>query len=159
METNLLSTQIIDHVAKPVVDSRALQGVLTRRVFGWIIDYVIIGLLTVLAAIVVFFLGILTLGLGWLLYGVLVPVVAALYVWSTLGGRRQATIGMAMMDVRLTHYDGRPIDGLTALAHTALFWVFNVVLTPLVLLATLFTNDKRTLHDLLLGTVVVRATP
>jgi len=38
-----------------------------------------------------------------------------------------------------------------------LFWAANVLLTPLILLATLFTDRKRTLHDLLLGTVVVRS--
>jgi uncharacterized RDD family membrane protein YckC len=38
-----------------------------------------------------------------------------------------------------------------------LFWAGNVVLTPLILLATLFTDYKRTVHDLLLGTVVLRS--
>jgi uncharacterized RDD family membrane protein YckC len=38
-----------------------------------------------------------------------------------------------------------------------LFWAGNVLLTPLVLLATLVLERKRTVHDLLLGTVVVRS--
>jgi uncharacterized RDD family membrane protein YckC len=37
-----------------------------------------------------------------------------------------------------------------------MFWAGNVILTPLVLLITLFSDRKRTLHDLLLGTAVVR---
>jgi uncharacterized RDD family membrane protein YckC len=37
-----------------------------------------------------------------------------------------------------------------------LFWAGNVILSPLVLLVTLFADRKRALHDLLLGTVVVR---
>jgi uncharacterized RDD family membrane protein YckC len=41
--------------------------------------------------------------------------------------------------------------------HSVLFWAGNVILSPLVLLVTLFANRKRTLHDLLLGTVVTRA--
>ncbi|TIX08373.1 MAG: RDD family protein, partial [Mesorhizobium sp.] len=48
------------------------------------------------------------------------------------------------------------IDGLTAVVHSVLFWAGNVILTPLVLLVTLFSDRKRTLHDLLLGTVVSR---
>ena len=40
-----------------------------------------------------------------------------------------------------------------------LFWAGNVVLTPLILLVTLFSDRKRTLHDLLLGTVVSRSGP
>ena len=138
-------------------DYRLYAGVRTRRVFAWLIDYIMIGLLTIPFAILVFLLGILTLGLGWTLFSVLVPAVAAVYVWSTLGGRDQATWGMKMMGVRLERLDGTRIDGLTAVVHTVLFWAGNVILTPLVLLVTLFSDRKRTLHDLLLGTVVVRS--
>ena len=61
------------------------------------------------------------------------------------------------LNVAAATLDGRPVDGLLAIVHTVLFWAGNAVLTPLILLATLFTNHKRTLHDLLLGTVVVRS--
>ena len=63
---------------------------------------------------------------------------------------------MRMMGVHLERLDGRPIDGLVAIVHTVLFWAGNAILTPLILLATLFLDRKRTVHDLLLGTVVVR---
>ena len=43
------------------------------------------------------------------------------------------------------------------MVHSVLFWAGNVVLTPLILLVTLFADRKRTLHDLLLGTVVTRS--
>lgn len=138
-------------------DVRLYEGVRTRRVFAFVIDYLIIGFLVVLAAVLVAFLGVLTLGLGWLLYGILGPLVALLYVALTLGGSKQATTGMQMMAIRLDRLDGRPVDGLLAIVHTVLFWAGNAVLTPLVLLAALFTDRKRTLHDLLLGTVVTRA--
>jgi uncharacterized RDD family membrane protein YckC len=138
-------------------DVRAYEGVLTRRVIGFCIDYLIIGLLLIPVAIFVFLLGIITLGLGWALFGILGPLVALLYVWFTLGGPNQATVGMRMMGVRLERLDGRPVDGLLAVVHTVLFWAGNVVLTPLILLAALFTDRKRTIHDLLLGTVVTRS--
>ena len=48
---------------------------------------------------------------------------------------------------------------MLAVVHSVLFWAGNVVLTPLILLATLFPDRKRTVHDLLLGTVVVRTRP
>jgi uncharacterized RDD family membrane protein YckC len=116
-----------------------------------------VALLTIPVAILVFFLGILTLGLGWMLFSVLVPAVAVLYIWNTLGSADQATTGMKLMGVRLDRLDGRPIDGMTAVVHSVLFWAGNVILTPLVLLVTLFSDRKRTLHDLLLGTVVTRS--
>lgn len=86
----------------------------------------------------------------------LFPLVAIIYVWNTLGGRNQATTGMRMMGIRLDRIDGKPVDGMLAVVHTVLFWAGNVVLTPLILLASLFTDRKRTIHDLLLGTVVTR---
>ena len=137
-------------------DWRAYDGVRTRRIFAFLIDYLIIGLLCIPFAILVAVLGVVTLGLGWALYGVLGPVVALLYVWNTLGGDSQATVGMRMMGIRLDRLDGRPIDGLLAVVHTVLFWAGNVFLTPLILIAPLFVDRKRTVHDLLLGTVVTR---
>lgn len=136
---------------------RVYEGVRTRRVMAFIIDYGIIALLLIPFAIVVFFLGILTLGLGWMLFSVLGPVVALAYVWNTMGGPSQATVGMNMMGLRLERLDGARIDGLTAVVHTVLFWAGNVIATPLILLATLFLDRKRTVHDLLLGTVVTRS--
>jgi uncharacterized RDD family membrane protein YckC len=138
-------------------DARAYDGVRTRRVLAFCIDYLIVGLLTIPFAILVLLLGILTLGLGWLLYSILVPAVALTYIWNTLGGPNQATTGMRIMNIRLDRLDGKPIDGLTAVVHSVLFWAGNVVLTPLILLATLVLDRKRTVHDLLLGTVVTRS--
>ncbi len=142
------------------LDNPALyEGVLTRRVIGFCIDYVIVGLLCIPVAILVFFLGIVTLGLGWMLYGILLPLVALPYVAATLGGATQATVGMRWMGVRMERLDGGRVDGLLAIVHTVLFWAGNVFLTPLILLATWFTDRKRTVHDLLLGTVVTRTDP
>ncbi len=154
MNTRVLDGEII---TTRLDDVRAYEGVLTRRVIAFCIDYLIIGLLMIPFAILVFLLGIITLGLGWALFGVLFPLVALIYVWNTLGGRNQATAGMRIMGIRLDRLDGKPVDGLLAVVHTVLFWAGNVVLTPLILLATLFTDRKRTLHDLLLGTVVTRS--
>lgn len=138
-------------------DLRAYEGVRTRRALAFLLDYLIVGLLLVPFAILVALLGLLTFGLAWSLFTVLAPLVAIVYVWTTLGGPHQATSGMRMMGIRLERLDGRPIDGMTAVVHSVLFWAANVILSPLVLLVTLFSDRKRTLHDLLLGTVVVRA--
>ncbi|WP_439604759.1 RDD family protein [Shinella sp.] len=153
MEPRTIDGEII---ATRLDDERTFEGVRTRRIVAFCVDYLIVGLLLIPFAIIVFLLGILTLGLGWVLFGVLVPVVALLYIWNTMGGPNQATIGMAMMGLKLERLDGRPIDGLTAVVHSVLFWAGNAILTPLVLLVTLFADRKRALHDLLLGTVVTR---
>lgn len=154
MNTRALDGEII---TTRLDDVRAYDGVRTRRVLACAVDYLIIGLLLIPFGILVFFLGLLTFGIGWSLFGILAPLVAVVYVWNTLGGRGQATMGMRMMGIRLDRLDGRPIDGLTAVVHTVLFWAGNVALTPLILLVTLFSDRKRTLHDILLGTVVTRS--
>ena len=138
-------------------DDRLFEGVRTRRIFAFLIDYLIVLLLLIPFGLLVLVLGLLTFGLGWSLFAILAPAVALLYVWNTLGGRNQATTGMRMMDIRLERLDGRRIDGMTAVVHSVLFWAGNVILTPLILLVTLFSDRKRTLHDLLLGTVVTRS--
>ena len=138
-------------------DVRLYDGVRTRRIFAFLLDYVLVALLMIPFGIVVALLGVVTLGLGWLLFGILFPLVALIYIWMTLGGPEQATVGMRMMGIRLERLDGRPVDGMLAVVHSVLFWAANAILTPLVLLATLFTDRKRTLHDLLLGTVVARS--
>jgi uncharacterized RDD family membrane protein YckC len=146
-----------DISARRLDDARLYDGVLTRRVFAFCIDYLLVGLLLIPVGILVFLLGILTLGLGWLLFGILGPLVALTYVWMTLGGPRQATKGMQWMGIRLERLDGGRVDGMLAVVHSVLFWAGNVILTPLILLAALFLDRKRTLHDLLLGTVVIRS--
>ncbi|AVA21029.1 RDD family protein [Rhizobium sp. CB3171] len=137
-------------------DWRAYSGVLSRRIFAFILDYVIVGLLCIPAAVVLFFVSILTLGLGFVLYPALFLIVAGLYFGWTLGGPHQASLGMRAMGIAMVRIDGRPMDFLTAIVHLALFWILNSVLTPLILLAGLFIERSRLVHDLLLGTVIVR---
>jgi uncharacterized RDD family membrane protein YckC len=154
-----MTTQSIDGdiIGRRIDDIRAYDGVRTRRIVAFMLDYLIVAILLIPFGILVFFLGLLTFGMAWGLFGVLGPLVAMVYIWNTLGGPNQATTGMRVMGIRLDRLDGRPIDGLTAVVHSVLFWAGNVILTPLVLLVTLFTDRKRTLHDLLLGTVVSRS--
>jgi uncharacterized RDD family membrane protein YckC len=153
MDTRTLDGEII---STRLDDIRAYDGVRTRRVLAFLIDYLIVGILLIPFAILVLLLGLLTFGLGWMLFAILGPAVALIYVWNTLGGRNQATTGMRMMGIRLDRLDGRPVDGMLAVVHSVLFWAGNMVLTPLILLVTLFSDRKRAAHDLLLGTVVTR---
>lgn len=138
-------------------DWRLYEGVRTRRVLGFLIDCLVVFLLMIPTSIVIAVLGLATLGLGWFLYGIMVPLIWLVYVAMTLGGARQATKGMQMMSIRLERLDGRPVDGLLAIVHYVLFWAGNVIVSPLILLAMLVLDRKRGVHDLLLGTVVVRS--
>jgi uncharacterized RDD family membrane protein YckC len=146
-----------DNPAMGAYDDIALyDGVRTKRVLAFFIDYAIVLALCVPVAILIFFIGIFTLGLGFFLYPILFLLVAIPYIGMSMGGPNQATPGMRMMGIRVARLDGRPVDFMLAVVHGVLFWALNAVLTPFILLATLVLDRKQTVHDWLLGTVVVR---
>ncbi len=141
----------------PVADRDLFEGTLSKRVVAFILDAIIVGLLMIPAALVVFMLGVVTLGLGWFLYGGLFAIVALGYVAFTLGGRNSATVGMRWAGIELRTADGGPSYPALALLHALIFWFSCGLVTPLVLLVGLFTSRKQLLHDLILGTVVVNS--
>jgi uncharacterized RDD family membrane protein YckC len=147
----------IEHETLVPVGETNLEGVLSRRVLAFLVDAIIVFLLCIPVAVVIFLLGIITLGLGFFLYALMFPVIAIAYVAFTMGGQEQATIGMRVNNIRIARLNGSKIDPITAGVHSVLFWAGNTILTPLVLLVALFSDRKRTLHDLLLGTIVVRS--
>jgi uncharacterized RDD family membrane protein YckC len=154
MNSRVLEGEIID---TRLNDVRVYEGVRRRRMVAFCIDYLLVAVMMIPVWIFVFLLGIITFGLGWALFGVLTPIVALTYVGLTMGGPHQATWGMRAMSIRIERLDGRTVDPILAIVHAALFWAGNVILTPLILLVALFTERKRTLHDILLGTVVTRS--
>lgn len=137
-------------------DWRLFDGVRTRRILAFLIDYAMVFLLILVSVPVIFLLGFATFGAAWLLFGILAPLVALTYIGWTVGGPSQATIGMRIAGIRLERYDGRRIDFITAVVHAVLFWASAAIFMPL-LLAPLFLEHKRTLHDLALGIVAVRS--
>ena len=137
-------------------DSRLYRGVLSRRILSFFVDYLFVALLCIPAAAILFFLSILTFGLGFILFPALFFIVAALYFGLTLGGKSQSTPGMRMAGIAIRRIDGQRMDFMTAMVHLVLFWIINSVLTPLILLAGLFIDHNRLVHDLLIGTEAVR---
>ncbi len=138
-------------------DASRYYEVRRRRMLAFIVDYLIIAVLCVPAAVIVAFAGVITLGAGWLLYAILVPLVAITYLGLTMGGDKQATIGMAMFSLRINRLDGGRVEASLAILHGILFWVIHSAFSPFMLLASLFSSRKRLLQDWLLGTEVVRS--
>lgn len=145
--------QAYDPVARPEL----FEGVLGRRMFAFLIDFAIICVLWFVACILLFFLGILTLGLAWLLYGAVFPLVALGYNAWTLSRPPSATIGMRVMNLEMRTWYGDRMYALLAAFHALLYYFSVTFLTPFVLLVALFTARKRCLHDLLAGTVVINS--
>ena len=146
------------HAFDPYDQPELFRGVLMRRVFAFLIDLVVLSIPIVLAVIFIAVFGLITLGLGWLLFWLISPmsiVWALLYYGATLGGPHSATVGMRMMDLELRTWYGEPAYFVLGAAHALLFWVSMSFLTPLVLIVGLLNGRKRLLHDIVLGTVVI----
>ncbi|MEZ5839931.1 MAG: RDD family protein [Hyphomicrobiales bacterium] len=139
----------------PDTQPELFEGVRTRRFTAFLIDAAIILALTLLVGILVFFLGVLTLGFGWLLYGGIFPAVALIYTAMTAGGPNSATIGMRTMGLELRTWYGAKMYHLLAAMHALVFYFSISMLTPAVLLVCLFNGRKRCLHDMLMGTIVI----
>ena len=135
------------------------EGLLTRRSIAFLIDLTLMGFLILMFSFVGLIAGFLTFGLAWLALVAVVPASILLYYAVTLGSPRRATFGMQMMDLVMTPTRGQPLDGWMALLHAGLFWVTAWISLPLSLLFTLFTPRRQMLHDLVVGTLVVRRSP
>lgn len=135
------------------------DGVLTRRVIAYFIDLSLITVLVIGMSIVSLISGFFSAGLSWVLMPVIIFVSVVLYYGATLGSPKRATIGMQQMDIVLTPTRGLPLDGWKAFLHPLVFWLTCWILPPFSYLVALFTPRRQTLHDLLLGTLMVRRSP
>ena len=73
-----------------------------------------------------------------------------------LSGRHCATFGMRAMGLQLRSWSGERPMFLQALVHCFLFYLTVGPTFCLILLFALFNRRKRTLHDVLAGTLMVR---
>lgn len=153
-----MSIDIKPHAYDPATQPELFEGVLPRRVLAFIVDFIIIAIPVVLAAMFIFAFGIVTLGLGWALYWLLPPATviwAIAYFGLTLGTPASASIGMRVMDLELRTWYGAPAYFVLGAVHAIAFWVSISALTPFILLVAFFNQRRRLLHDIVLGTVVI----
>jgi uncharacterized RDD family membrane protein YckC len=139
----------------PIDEYLLTEGVLIRRVFAWLIDVLLIGLICVALWVALMLFGLVTLGLGLPLLGIL-PFVPFCYHMLFLAGPASATPGQSALGLVVRRNDdlGRPTP-VQALVSTLLFYA-TLATSGLLLLIALFTVRRRTLHDLISGLVVVR---
>jgi uncharacterized RDD family membrane protein YckC len=140
----------------PGPPAAALEGVRTRRVFALLVDLILITLMAIGFFFVLLILGIVTFGLTWLLIPPLFPTVALIYNGLTVSGWRLATPGMQAMDLEMRMMDGTRVPFVNAAAHAVFFYLSWTILTPLILLVSLFSREKRCLHDMAAGVIVTR---
>lgn len=148
------------HAYDPQTQPELFRGVLTRRVVAFLIDLVVLAIPVILAVLFIAVFGLITLGLGWVLFWLVSPATviwALIYYGASLGGPHSATLGMRVMDLELRTWYGAPGYFVLGAMHAVLFWISISFLSPLVLLVGLFNNRRRLLHDFVLGTVVINS--
>lgn len=153
-----MTTDPLAHAYDPDRQPEYFEGVLARRFVAFLIDAVIIIVPIILLAFLILIFGVVTLGLGWLLFWLLSPIFviwAVLYTGVTLGSPQSATIGMRSMDLELRLWTGARMYFLLGAVHVIFFWVLTSTLTPFILLVGLLNRRRRLLHDFLTGTVLV----
>ncbi len=153
-----ISLDVKPHAYDPAANPELFEGALSRRLLAFFIDVVIIAVPVMAAAIFIFLFGIVTLGLGWMLFWLLSPasVVWALFYYGlTMGSPASATIGMRTMGLEIRTWYGAPVYFLLGAVHAIVYWVSVSVLTPFILLVGLFNARRRLLHDMLVGTVLI----
>jgi uncharacterized RDD family membrane protein YckC len=146
------------HAYDPVQNPELFEGVLARRVVAFLIDFLVIAVPILFAAMFIFAFGIVTLGIGWGLYWLLPSasvVWAIVYFGITLGGPRSASVGMRVMDIEMRTWYGTPAYFLLGAVHAIAFWFTVSFFTPFILLVCFFNQRRRLLHDIMLGTVII----
>jgi uncharacterized RDD family membrane protein YckC len=130
----------------------ALSGVRSRRILAVCFDLVLVSVLVALLWIASILL---TLGLALFFLPPLYPIVAFFYNGLSVSGRNMATPGMRAMDLEMRMHDtGARVPFVNAAVQAVLFYVSWFF--PPIFLVSLVDAEKRCLHDILAGVVIVR---
>lgn len=139
----------------PIAIPALFEGTRSRRVLAYLTDVVIVVCLT---------------GLLWLAgsvfivltFGALIPLIALCatllpiaYHTFFIGGPKNATLGMQMMDLRVVAWNGNRPSYLQAAIQTALFYLTVPTTSGLILLVSLFNDRGRCVHEMLCGTLTI----
>ena len=128
------------------LDNPALYaGVRTRRVFGYLVDLMLIGVLWAAAWLVALMLGMVTLGLAWPLLVLVVGSFPLAYHTLTIAAG-SATPGMWLFDVEVRSWTGKRPDFVQALVMT-LIYMLTVWPTGLLILLGVGHGDTAETAD------------
>jgi uncharacterized RDD family membrane protein YckC len=142
--------------SSPIDDGWFTAGVMNRRIVAWLLDVILLVLITGALWFVLLLFGVLTLGIGMPLLGIL-PFVPFCYHLFFVASPFSATPGQQALGLAVRRNDDLgPPSFFQAFIYTLVFYL-TLATSGLLLLIALFTVHHRTLHDLASGLVVVRA--
>lgn len=135
-------------------------GSLRRRFIAYLIDIVIIAMITMVFYVVIVFLGILTFGFAWAAFALPGTIIAICYSALTIASPSQGTVGMRIVGVRLIDaYTGQSVSLLQAAVHALLFYacIVSGFLTLIDIAFGLLRADSRLGRDLIVNIIAVRS--
>jgi uncharacterized RDD family membrane protein YckC len=137
-------------------DMALTSGITGRRLGGWLVDAILVGVVMTALSMALWILGFITFGLGWFLLGGL-WVIPVAYVFGFVASPAQATPGQSIAGLRVVRDDdlGRPSPA-QALVY-AVGYAVTMSAGMIWLLAAFFTRRARCLHDIVAGVAVLRA--
>ncbi|WP_417581166.1 RDD family protein [Pelagibacterium sp.] len=159
MPTDFIGRILRDDLPNPDNAPELFDGILTRRVIAFFIDCVIMFVIILAVTVIASILAFITLGLAWLTLPLIVALTFVAYYAVTLGSSSRATLGMRATDIVMTPTRDTTLDGWMAMIHVVVFWISCSLLTPFILLIALFTPRRQLLHDMVVGTLMVRRSP
>jgi uncharacterized RDD family membrane protein YckC len=148
-ETAMYALPTDHRLPDPVTHAEFYQGVTLKRGFAWIIDTILIALIT--AVIVV-----LTVGVGLFILPLVFLTVSFLYRVLTLAGS-SATPGMRMMNIQFLTREGVNFDLAHAFLHTLGYTLsIGTLLVQILSVFLMFASARgQGLTDHVLGTVAI----
>jgi uncharacterized RDD family membrane protein YckC len=151
--TTLTFTPDMPGLPDPVRDPQFYEGVPARRFAAWLIDVAIVLAIGLPIALI---FGIVTFGLGFMLFWFLISSVGYVYRVITLAGG-SATWGMRAMGIEMRRHDGGRFDLVTAALHAGIYAISIgvVVLQALSCLLILGTRYRQGLSDIILRTTAI----
>ncbi len=135
-------------------DPGLYDGIRVKRVIAYLIDMVAIFVLAIVLYVAGGLLSVITLGVASPLVALAFTLLPFAYHTWLIGGPGNATLGMKAMGIRVIAWNGSDPGYLQAAAQTVLFYV-TLTVGGLLLLASLFSERGRCLHDLLCGSIVI----
>ena len=133
----------------PIHEAELYADVPTKRLVAWLVDVILISVMTAVATILSLFTALFVLPAVY-------AAISFLYRWISLT-RNSATPGMRLVALEMRRSDGDRFDGATALLHTAGYFV-SVAVFPLQLISVvlmLMSERRQGLTDMVIGTAAL----
>lgn len=145
----MAAASYLNGLPDPYASAEFYSGVVSKRFFAWVVDTVLIGIVSVLILPFTAFTGI-------FFFPALMLFVGFFYRWFTLAGG-SATWGMRLMSIEIRQGDGGQLTNETAFQHTLGYTVSVAfpVLQVVSVVMMLMSERRQGLTDMILSTAAI----